>query len=112
MSSQRWRPVFYAVLAVVAIWLVAMAGYTIARHARVTADKVKAYVESVDFSKLSAEARARAIKKLAAMLNSLSLEERRTARLERVTWAWLNEMTEDEKGSFIEATMPTGFKQM
>jgi hypothetical protein len=112
MSSQRWRPVFYAVLSVVVIWAIALVGYAIARNSRVTADRVKAYVTSVDFAKLSGDARARAIQRLAKMLNSLSLEERRSARLERVTWAWLNEMTEEEKGAFIEATMPTGFKQM
>jgi hypothetical protein len=100
------------VLSVVVIWVIATIGYAIAKNARVTADKVKAYVTSVDFGKLSGDARAKAIQKLAKMLNSLSLEERRSARLERVTWAWLNEMTEEEKGTFIEATMPTGFKQM
>jgi hypothetical protein len=112
MSSQRWRPVIFLLVAVVAIWTVALAGFHIARNARVTADKIKAYVESVNFSKLNGDERAKAIQKLAEMLNSLSVEERRNARLERVTWAWLRDMTEDEKATFIEATMPTGFKQM
>jgi hypothetical protein len=110
--SPRWRPVLFAVIALVAIWIVAVAGYTIAKNAKATPEKVKAYVESVDFSKLSAAERAKAIRKLADMLNKLSLEDRRRARLERLTWIWFNEMTEDEKGTFLEATMPTGFKQM
>lgn len=112
MLQQRWRPVIVSVIAVIAIWAVAMVGYAIFRNAQVTPDKVRAYVGSVDFSKLSPEERAKAIQKLAAMLNALSLEERQKARLERVTWPWFNQMTENEKAAFIEATMPTGFKQM
>jgi hypothetical protein len=102
----------FAVIALIAIWIVAVAGYTIAKNAKATPEKVKAYVESVDFSKLSAAERAKAIRKLADMLNKLSLEDRRRARLERLTWDWFNQMTEDEKGIFLETTMPTGFKQM
>jgi len=110
--SPRWRPVIFAGIALVAIWIVAVIGYTIAKNAKATPEKVQAYVESVDFSKLSAEERAKAIRRLADMLNRLSLEDRRRARLERLTWKWFNEMTEEEKGTFLEATMPTGFKQM
>jgi hypothetical protein len=112
MLSQRWRPVFFCALGLCAIWLVALTGYRIARNAKMTAEKVQAYAESVDISKLSGEARAKALRDLAAKLNALSLEERRKARLERVAWSWFDRMTEDEKSGFIDATMPTGFKQM
>ena len=112
MQSQRWRPVFFCALGVCAIWLVALAGYRIARNAKMTAEKVRAYAESVDISKLSGAARAKAIRDLADKLNALSLEERRRARLERISWAWFDRMTEEEKAGFIDATMPTGFKQM
>jgi hypothetical protein len=112
MMSQRWRPVVYAAIAVCGIWLVALAGYRIARNAKMTAEKVKAYVESVDISKLSASARAKAIRDLADKLNALSLEERRKAQMERQAWSWFDRMTEEEKAAFLEATMPTGFKQM
>jgi hypothetical protein len=112
MLSQRWRPVFFCGVAVCAIWLVALAGYRIARNTKMTAEKVKAYATSVDISKLSGAARAKALQELADKLNALSLEERRKARMEREAWSWFDRMTEEEKAGFIEATMPTGFKQM
>lgn len=112
MIAQRWRPVIFAFIALVGIWIVAIAGFTIARNSKVTAEKVRAYLDSTDISKLKGEARAKAIRKLEDMLNHLSIEERQQARMERLATAWFNEMTEEEKAQFIEATMPTGFKQM
>lgn len=110
MLSQRQRPVVIALVALAAIWMLAIAGYKIAKRAVVTPEKVRAYVLSVDFGHLSATERGTAIDKLAAMLNALTLEERRSLRLDRN--AWFNQMSDDEKGKFLDATMPTGFKQM
>ncbi len=112
MLSQRWRPVVFSLLAVLMIWCLAAAGYFIAHNSRLTAERVRAYVESVELDKLSGEARARAIRKLADMLNRLSFEERQKARLERLASGWFEKMTEEEKAQFIESTMPTGMKQM
>ena len=82
MLSQRWRPVFFCGVAVCAVWLVAVAGYRIARNAKMTAEKVKAYAESVDISKLSGAARAKALKELADKLSApLQLLNRLAARL-------------------------------
>ena len=92
------------------IWVVAMVGYKLAENAKVTPEKVQAYLGVTDFSQLSSAGRAAAIQKLAAMLNALSLEERQRLRLERT--AWFEKMTEDEKEKFIAATLPTGVKQM
>jgi hypothetical protein len=112
MLSQRWRPVWFTALAVVVIWIIAMTGYFIARNSKPTAEKVRAYAESVDLKKLSGAERARAIRKLADKLNALSIEERQRARMDEVAKDWFEQMTEEEKAAFIEATMPTGFKQM
>ncbi len=112
MLNQRWRPVLYCALAVVAIWVVAIVGYSIAKRSRVTAEKVKAYADSIDLKTLSGDARAQALRKLADMINSLSFEERQRTRFERTSWRLLEQMTEEEKGTFIDATMPPGFKQM
>ena len=112
MSNRRWRPVFLSALVVLGLWTIALTGYSIAKSHRVTIESVKAYVQSIDLNKLSRQDRAKAIRKLADMLNALSFEERQKARLERLTWSWLGQMTEEEKGDFIQATMPAGFKQM
>ena len=110
MLNPRQRPVLLAIIALVVIWAAAIAGYAIAKHARVTPEKVRAYMESVDLSHLSGADRAAAIRKLETMLNALTLEERQRLRLDRL--AWFRAMTEAEKGQFLDATMPTGFKQM
>jgi len=112
MTNPRQRALVWALTAIVGIWVVAWAGYRFFGHLKVTADKVKAFVESVDLSKLSGAARAKALRDLEDMLNRLSYEERQRLRLERTANRWFEQMSEEEKGQFIEATMPTGFKQM
>lgn len=112
MLNRRWRPVLFSGLVVLAVWVIALSGYSIAKNRRVTVERVRNYVQLVDLSRLSAAERAKAIRKLADMLNALSLEDRQKARLERLSWEWFGQMTEEEKAGFIDATMPTGFKQM
>jgi hypothetical protein len=112
MISRRWRPLALAGVLVVVIWVVALAAYSMAKQARMTAAKVEIYIQSVDLANLSPEARAKAIDELAKKLNALSFEERRKARMDRTAWRWFEQMTEEEKSSFVEQTMPSGFKQM
>jgi len=112
MLSSRWRPVGYSAIAVVAIWVVALTGRSIARNSQMTAERVRAFVESVNLSKLPAGDRASALGKLAEKFTALSVEERRRAQFEHVAKDWFDQMTEEEKGRFLEVTMPVGFKQM
>src|SRR6266581_6052459 len=112
MLGLRQRPILIAVAVIPVAWSVAITGFTIAKNSKMTADKVRAYARSVDLSKLSADDRTKAIRDLAGKLNKLSPEERRKARLERSGQRWFEQMTEEEKGTFIELTMPSGFKQM
>jgi hypothetical protein len=104
--------VWFSGLVILGLWITALTGYSIAKNRQVTVERVRAYVESVNLASLSGSQRAAAIKRLEDMLNALSPEERQKARLERLSMAWLKLMTEEEKTQFIEATMPTGFKQM
>lgn len=112
MLNQRHRIIVWAALALVGIWALAWGGHWFFNNLKVTPEKVRAYVESVDLSKLSAAARAKALQELADKLNALSYEDRQRLRVERTAYRWFEQMTEEEKAQFIEATMPTGFKQM
>lgn len=109
--SPRYKILVYGVVSFLAVWVIAFGAYHIAANRKVTVEKVRNYATSVDLSKLSAADRAKAIAKLAAMLNALSYEERREARLGRAWESWFAQMTDAEKAQFIELTMPTGFKQ-
>lgn len=110
--NQRFRPFFLAVTALVVTWLVVWGGFSIARSLKPTSEKVLAFLRSTDLSQLTGEKRARAIADLVRKLNALELEERRRARMDREFGRWFAAMTDDEKAKFIEATMPTGIKQM
>jgi hypothetical protein len=96
---------------IMAILLVAWVGYGIAENSKMTADKVTQYANTTELKGLSGTARAEALHQLEDMINRLSVEERRKWRHDGAWKKWLDEMTEVEKGQFIEVTMPSGFKQ-
>jgi hypothetical protein len=112
MGSARWRPLLISLAAIVGLWLVALSVAGYAKNRRMTAEKFIVYAESVQLDRLSGEARARTLRELADRLNRLSLEERRRARMDGAAFRVFNQMTDEEKAGFIEATLPTGFKQM
>ena len=110
--SPRYKFLLYGVAGFVAIWLAALGVHQFAASRKVTVEKIRSYAGSVDLSRLSAAERARAIARLAAMLNALSYDERREARMGRLWEKWFAQMTDAEQAQFVELTMPTGFKQM
>jgi len=110
--NPRHKPLAIAAAVLVAVWAVAMAGYVIAKNSKVTGEKVRAYLANTDLSKLKDKDRAKALQRLADYLNQLPVDERRTTRMDREWEKWFKEMNDQEKGDFIEATMPTGVKQM
>ena len=66
----------YAALALTVVWLVAMIGFLAAGHSKATAEKVAQYLRTEDLSRLSADARAKALRDFAWQMNALNLEER------------------------------------
>lgn len=112
MQSARLRPLIYAGTALLAAWIIAMCVFAYARHTKVTPEKVQSYLDKTDLSKLQGEARAKAIRKLADQVNALPMEERREVRREEQWAKWFQDMTEPERLDFLDATLPSGFKQM
>ena len=112
MTSHRRRTLGLAGLGLIGVWLVVGAGWLVSNRAKATAEKVAAYLHQTDLAKLSAEKRAQALRELSRQMAALPVEERRKARLDEAWERWFAAMTEQEKGAFIEATMPSGFKQL
>jgi hypothetical protein len=110
--NQRRRTILIALAGLVVVWGLAVAGYLVAQSWKVTAEKVREFATATDLRKLHGKDRMKAIQDLAAKLNALSAEERRKARGARLWEQWFELMTDEEKSYFIDATMPTGFKQM
>lgn len=112
MTRLRWRLAIQTLALVGAIWAVALMGFSLARKARVTPEKLLAFTQQTDLSQLRGEVRAKALRELARQLNALPMEDRRRARLDGSIWSWFEKMTEAEKAQFVEATLPTGMRQM
>lgn len=110
--NPRHKPLATAAGVLVAVWVVAMTGFVIAKNAKVTGEKVRAYLADTDLTKLQGADRAKALKRLADYMNQLPADERRTTRMDREWEKWFKAMTDQEKGDLIEATMPTGVTQM
>lgn len=110
--NPRHKPIAIAAGVLVAVWALAMTGYVIAKNAKVTGEKVRAYLANTDLSKLNDKDRAKALKQLADYMNQLPQDERRTTRMDREWEKWFKAMNDQEKGDLIEATMPSGVTQM
>jgi hypothetical protein len=112
VTQRQKRVILIAASVFVAVWVVAITGFVLARNAKVTVEKVASSLKETDLANLSAEERAKRLKKLASMLNALGYQDRRKARIDEEWSRLFKEMTDAEKAQFLEDTLPTGFKQM
>ncbi len=99
------------IVALVAIWGLAAGAIYLAHAAKPTPEKVTAYLGE-NLTGKSANERDKRIDQAAAMLNALTLEDRRQLRGNGATQQFFRSLTPEEQGRFLDATLPTGFKQM
>ncbi len=96
-----------AAAAIVLVWLMCWAGYTIASKSQMTREKLNQYLHSIDLAKLSAAERAKALRALIDKWNAMSPEDRRHWHLDR---DWLAQLTDDEKSLLIDGMVPAQIK--
>ena len=99
-------------LVLCAIWAVAGGAIYLARSAKPTAQSVAAYIQGNDINSKAGEDRKKMIDRVSAMMNRITLDERQELRREHVTDNFFRSLTPDEQAAFLDATLPTGFKQM
>jgi hypothetical protein len=103
MLNRRQRTLVTALASLALVWLLAWGGYALSRRSKLTAEKVMQYQRSLDLARLSPADRLKAIKALAAKLNSLSPDERQRWHLDL---DWFRQLDDEEKTCFIDAFMP------
>jgi hypothetical protein len=110
--SPRQRPLILSIAGLALAWILAYSGFSLVRSLKPTPDKVRALIRSNDLASLTPEQRRNVLRKLAALLNQLSPEDRRTARMTPEWRAFLSQMSDAEKGDLLEQTLPSGVNQM
>ena len=110
--SPRQKPLFIALGVLGLVWILALGGFAIARSRKVTPEKIIAFLNRTPFQSLTTQARQDTLRRLAEMLNLLSSEDRRSVRLTGAWRTWFSSMDANEKGEFMELTLPVGFNQM
>ena len=112
VTRKRQRGLYLSLTSLAVAWLVAWTGFTVSRRMEPTPDKVHRLLSGTSLAGLSPADRRAALSRLARLLNALSIEDRRTARLYPAWQGWLAEMTDDEKLELLDATLPSGVGQM
>jgi len=96
-----------AAAAIVLVWLLCWAGYSIAKKSQMTREKLNRYLQSIDLEKMSAAERAKALQALLDKWNAMSLEDRRHWHIDH---DWFARLTDAEKALIIEGMVPAQIK--
>lgn len=112
MAHPQKRALLIGLTSIALAWLVAWSGFALARNARMTADKLNAYLQRVNLARLHGADREQALHELIAKVNALDADERRAVRSQGNLARLFEQMTEEERAQYIDGTMPRHFKQM
>jgi len=112
MLPPRYRVAFVAFVLLAASWALATAGFRLAERLKVTPERFARYLQDTNLGPLEGRARQRALDRVASMLNRLTPDERRAARLAPAWGRWLSQMTSVEKADLLEVTFSPGVRQM
>ncbi len=96
----------------VVIWIVAAVAILISRSASPSPQKLQAYVESHPIAGLGAAERKIILETTASQLNRLNFEQRRELRESGAVRSFFENLTAEERRTFLEMTLPEGFRQM
>ena len=99
-------------VSLVIIWVVAGGLIFWSHRSKPTPASVTAYLQGPEMSSGSASHRTKVIDEAAALLNGLTYEERQKLDQDGVTRGFYKRLSPDEQLAFMDATLPTGFKQM
>jgi len=112
VAEWRMAPWLKISLALLGIWAVAGGVIYWARAEKPTPQSIAAYMRSADITSKTGADRDKVIHRVEEMFNGISYEDRQELRSEGLTNHFFGSLTPDEQGQFLDATLPTGFKQM
>lgn len=109
---RRRRTWAIGILAIVAIWALALAAMAIARGREVTVASVVRLVRERPLARMRPDERLARVEALAARVNRLSFEQRRDSQLQAAVRDAFRAMDAPERSRYIDLTLPPGLKQM
>ena len=109
----QYRSFLHAALALIAVFGFVWGGYSYAHGKRVTPESLREDFQKSDLGKLPASERQSVIGSIAAKVSQLESNFARREAQSDGTWLrFFEQLSDEEKSKFIEATLPMGLKQL
>lgn len=100
------------ILPVIAVWIVAGGLVLWSRSERATPESVAAYINKHPLEGQPDTKRQEIIAQVADQLNRLNFDQRQDLRKTKIDRRLFDQMTAEERGRFLDLTLPEGFKQL